>query len=336
LGRELSVAEIAAVIKAVPDIETEVFIHGALCRSVSGKCYLSKALGGRSADRGECASPCRLPFRDERGRKYCLSLKDNCALPVLSQLIEIGVTSFKVEGRQKRAEYACAAGLVYRKAIDGEDYSEQLELLKRITPGVKWTCGYLDGTHADMINYSEHYAKSTADTERAAKEIMSLCRQTRDTAAVQAAFACKRGAPTVLTFVDDDGNSFTTEGEVPQEADGAGLDTDRAAAYIGKLGGEPYYISEFCADIDGGLFVSAAVLNGLRRDCACGLSELRAVVGDFSLGNVDVSGVAAHKTPKYLMMMRNIAGTPQVVTDERGRTSREFKLQGDGEYVYLI
>ena len=333
LGRELSVAEISEIIKAVPDIETEVFIHGALCRSVSGKCYLSKALGGRSADRGECASPCRLPFCDERGRRYCLSLKDNCALPVLAQLAEIGVTSFKVEGRQKRAEYACAAGLVYRKAIDGADYAEELELLKRITPGVQWTCGYLDGTLADMINYSEHYSRTTADTERAAKEIMACCRLTRDSVPVQAAFACKRNAPTVLTLVDEVGNNFTAEGDIPQAAEGAGLDSARAESYIGKLGGEPYYISEFCADIDDGLFVSAAVLNGLRRECAKGLTDLRTADREFTLGEVDISGIEPHKTPKYLMMMRNIPETPKVVTDSRGR---EFKVQGEGKYTYLI
>ena len=119
LAREMSLDEIREICKEA-DIETEVFIHGALCMSVSGQCYLSGMLGTRSGNRGACAGTCRLPFslhgkRDE----YALSLKDLCAQKQLEALCEAGVTSLKIEGRMKRPEYVAAAA-AYRDELDGQ------------------------------------------------------------------------------------------------------------------------------------------------------------------------------------------------------------------------
>lgn len=112
LARELSVSEISKIYKEVPDIELEVFVHGALCVSYSGQCYASQYCFGRSANRGECAQFCRLKFglEDAEGNKidrdrYLLSLKDMCQIDRLEQLIEAGATSFKIEGRLKDVIY---------------------------------------------------------------------------------------------------------------------------------------------------------------------------------------------------------------------------------------
>lgn len=112
LARELSLAEIRAVHEAVPEMQLEVFVHGALCVSYSGQCYASQACFGRSANRGECAQFCRLPFtlEDAEGRtisrdKYLLSLKDLNRSEWLEQLLDAGVTSLKIEGRLKEVSY---------------------------------------------------------------------------------------------------------------------------------------------------------------------------------------------------------------------------------------
>lgn len=112
LARELSVSEIAKIHNEVPDIEIEVFVHGALCVSYSGQCYASQYCFGRSANRGECAQFCRLKFglEDAEGNRidrdrYLLSLKDMCQIDRLEQLIEAGATSFKIEGRLKDVIY---------------------------------------------------------------------------------------------------------------------------------------------------------------------------------------------------------------------------------------
>ena len=106
LAREMSCGEIRRVAEQ-SGMETEVFVHGALCMCVSGQCYLSAMVGERSGNRGLCAQPCRLPHRagGSGGSEYALSLKDMCLIPHMRELEEMGVTSLKIEGRMKRPEY---------------------------------------------------------------------------------------------------------------------------------------------------------------------------------------------------------------------------------------
>ena len=125
LARELSLNEIAAIHKACPDTPLEVFVHGALCVSYSGQCYASQACFGRSANRGECAQFCRLPFSlvDADGQvvvkdKHSLSLKDMNRLDMLEQLLDAGATSLKIEGRLKDVAYVKNVTAAYRQRLD--------------------------------------------------------------------------------------------------------------------------------------------------------------------------------------------------------------------------
>ena len=128
LARELSLKEIEAICNSV-DVEIETFIHGALCVCYSGQCLMSSLIGGRSGNRGRCAQPCRLPYKllNKDGKdmlqgkdagEYLLSPKDLNTLSILPQLIETGVTSYKIEGRMKRPEYVAVVVDIYRRAID--------------------------------------------------------------------------------------------------------------------------------------------------------------------------------------------------------------------------
>lgn len=127
LARELSLKEIAAATAVGSEIET--FIHGALCICYSGQCLMSSMIGGRSGNRGRCAQPCRLPYNlvNAKGEnvlensdsgQYLLSPKDMNTLEILPQLIEAGVTSFKIEGRMKRPEYVAVVVDAYRRTMD--------------------------------------------------------------------------------------------------------------------------------------------------------------------------------------------------------------------------
>ena len=132
LARELSIDEIRAIHKAVPDIELEVFVHGALCVSYSGRCYISEVLAGRSANRGACAQFCRMAYdlldsemhevQDEQGKpihqRYLLSLQDMDRSAYLQELIDAGVTTFKIEGRLKDADYVTNITAYYREKLD--------------------------------------------------------------------------------------------------------------------------------------------------------------------------------------------------------------------------
>lgn len=122
LARELSLQEIEYICRNT-DVEIETFIHGALCFSYSGQCFLSSMIGGRSANRGKCAQACRLPYELLQGDKvidsgYLLSPRDLCGLEYIPGLIDAGVTSFKIEGRLKSPEYVAVVTRVYRKYID--------------------------------------------------------------------------------------------------------------------------------------------------------------------------------------------------------------------------
>ncbi|MBR5654918.1 MAG: U32 family peptidase [Prevotella sp.] len=125
LARELSVRDIRQIHQEVPDVELEAFVHGALCVSYSGACYASQYCFQRSANRGECAQFCRLKFSlvDADGKvvmldKYFLSLKDMCRIDHLYELLEAGVTSFKIEGRLKDVDYVKNVVAAYSQQID--------------------------------------------------------------------------------------------------------------------------------------------------------------------------------------------------------------------------
>jgi putative protease len=125
LARELCLEEIRNVRSAAAEIELESFVHGALCVCYSGQCYLSLALGGRSGNRGECAQPCRKPYRlvDARGRQlhprsHLLSLRDLNRSECLGELLDAGVTSFKIEGRLKDRTYVANVVAHYRERLD--------------------------------------------------------------------------------------------------------------------------------------------------------------------------------------------------------------------------
>ena len=131
LARELSIDEIRAIHEAVPDIELEAFVHGALCVSYSGRCYMSEVLAGRSANRGACAQFCRMAYDllDSEGReviddegqpihqRHLLSLQDLDRSAYLQELIDAGVTTFKIEGRLKDADYVTNIVAYYREKL---------------------------------------------------------------------------------------------------------------------------------------------------------------------------------------------------------------------------
>lgn len=128
LAREMNFEEMAEC--AAVGIETEVFAHGALCVSCSGQCLYSSLVGGRSGNRGQCAQPCRLPYRLEgavHAEGYLLSTRDLMTLDSLSQLREAGVSSLKIEGRLKRPEYVYAVTSAYRQALDLLDAYDEYE-----------------------------------------------------------------------------------------------------------------------------------------------------------------------------------------------------------------
>ena len=266
LARELSAQQIRFLTARSP-IETEVFVHGALCFCHSGQCYMSALIGRRSGNRGMCAQPCRMQY--SMGRRlddYPLSLKDNCLIRHLKELEEMGVACVKIEGRMKRPEYTAVVTEIYHRAIhEGTPPSEQdLETLALAFSRDGFTDGYYTGRKTEMSGVRSE----TADRET--NRLFAEARK-RYTAGekrrVDADFRLelRERARAHLTALDTDGNRAEVFGAVPEAAVGRALTLESAAAQLYKTGGTPYRCRSVTGTVEPGLFLSAGALNELRR-----------------------------------------------------------------------
>lgn len=165
LARELSFEEIRHISRDL-GVETEIFVHGALCISYSGQCLMSSILGGRSGNRGRCAQPCRLPYdlmdeKDEsKAKAYLMSPKDITAVDNMDEIMDSGVYSLKIEGRMKRPEYVAATVKYFREEIQGKKEKEHRENLLKIFNREGFSDGYFHGrTGRDMMSFN--YPKNT-------------------------------------------------------------------------------------------------------------------------------------------------------------------------------
>ena len=274
LARELSREDIAFICRNSP-IEIEVFVHGALCMCYSGQCYFSAVVGTRSGNRGQCAQPCRLPYGYGRYEdKYPLSLKDNCLLPRMKELAELGVASVKIEGRMKRPEYVAVATRLYRAAIDGQTVSaEDMRELREVFSRQGFTQNYYEGrTGPDMFG--------TRQKERENRELMQKIRfgyENAEAALVPVRFyAVVNARQNAMLAVEDElGNLCKTEGPVPQAALSRPLTQEALADRLAKTGGTPYHCIETKSVVEPGLTLSAAAINAMRREVLTHLTALR-------------------------------------------------------------
>jgi len=150
LARELSHTQIRAIAKNT-NVELEVFVHGALCSSYSGQCLISSFIGGRSANRGNCAQPCRLPYKSNGKSGVLLSLKDLCLIDYVDELTKMGISSLKIEGRMKGEDYVRAVVSAYRAALDGNPLQDKQkrEMFNAFNRG-GYTDGYYTAKHSSM------------------------------------------------------------------------------------------------------------------------------------------------------------------------------------------
>ena len=273
LSRELSREEIRYITEHSP-IEIEVFAHGALCMCYSGQCYLSAAIGGRSGNRGRCAQPCRQSYGYSRWEnQYPLSLKDNCLVRELMELEAMGVASIKLEGRMKRAEYVAAVTSVYRKALDtGNVTRPMMEDLMAAFNRQGFTDGYYTGQIGPRM-FGTRVEKEDAAW-------IKKMRQTYDAVEnglVPVTFhAVINELGSQLTVKDDAGRECTVTGPRPEPARNVPLTRELFASRMEKTGGTPYRCELVTADIGEGLTLSAAAINGMRRDALDQLTALRA------------------------------------------------------------
>ena len=274
LSRELSRDEIRYICANSP-IEIEVFGHGALCMCYSGQCYMSAVIGGRSGNRGRCAQPCRQSYGYGRWQNtYPLSLKDNCLVNDLQALEAMGVTSVKIEGRMKRAEYVAAVTAVYAQAARGGEVTPfMMEQLHTAFNRQGFTDGYFKGqTGAHMFG-----TRQEGNEDKAWCKAMRQTYETTENPLVPISMEMTvTREESRLTVTDPEGRSCTVEGVGGEEARTLPLTDGALEERLSKTGGTPYYGAKVYAHITPGLTISAAAINGLRREALNRLTVLRA------------------------------------------------------------
>lgn len=273
LAREMSRSEIAAIASQA-QIETEVFVHGALCMCVSGQCYMSSVIGERSGNRGLCAQPCRLPFSS--GRKgdsgYALSLKDLSLAHRVQELVQLGVDSFKIEGRMKRPEYVAAAVSQFKQALEGQQ--ADMDLMAAVFSRSGFTQGYFDGKLGQEM-FGTRQKEDVLAGQKVLKSLNDLASKDVPRVGVDFAFSMCKDQPVTLCAQDKEGHQVQVSGPLPQEALKAPTTEELVHRSLEKMGGTFYMLDGLRCQLDDGLICPASQLNALRRQALEQLTEQR-------------------------------------------------------------
>ena len=262
LPREMSLDEIREIRQAT-DMELEMFVHGALCMCVSGQCYLSAMLGGRSGNRGLCAQPCRLGFSADASRSCDLSLKDLSLIGNINEIAQAGVVSLKIEGRMKRPEYVAAAVTSCKKAIDGEYSASDENTLKSVFSRTGFTDGYFTGERKDM--FGTRQKEDVVAAKDVLKELSHLYDNENPLVPIDIEFICKANRKAELT-ARALGKAVTVTGTVPEKAINKPMTEESVETRLAKFGNTQFYLNNIKIDLDDGLILPASVINSMRRE----------------------------------------------------------------------
>ena len=277
LARELSLEQIKFITKHSP-IETEIFVHGALCFCHSGQCYMSSLIGRRSGNRGMCAQPCRMEY-SMGGRledSHPLSLKDNCLVDRLREIEDAGVACVKIEGRMKRPEYTGIVTGIYSKVIKEhrEPTEGEMQTLTDAFSRQGFTQGYFNGDKTDMFGVR-------AESDKIDEKLYAEARREymgREERRVPVKFYAlvNAGEAVKAAAMDNCGNKVVAFGAEPKKAIRQAISSEVMSERLAKTGGTPYYCEDVQSRVQNGLFLSASEINELRRKLVTALNERRA------------------------------------------------------------
>ncbi len=258
VAREISRENLKILLEKSP-IETELFVHGALCVCHSGQCLFSSLVGGRSGNRGECAQPCRLPY-EGKITDYPLSLKDLSLARHVPELTDMGVASFKIEGRMKPPEYVYEVAKTFRTLLDEHRGATDGEI-KRLSQAFSRS-GFTDGY------YTLHIDRKMLGIRR--DEDKTLTKQVEPfgglTGKIPLSVSVRmtENEPIVLTLTNGE-RSVTVTGDIPQTAVTSPMNAESILKSLTKFGTTPYTVAKSEAVVGENLMLPVSRLNDLRR-----------------------------------------------------------------------
>ena len=303
-ARELSLAELKTI-RTETGIELETFIHGALCYSYSGQCLMSSMIGGRSGNRGRCAGICRLPYRTDcdaehaAREQYPLNMKDLCTIRLIPQLIEAGISSFKIEGRMKKPEYTAGVVGVYRRAIDAclqgtwneFDVQNEEDLLAALYNRDGFTDGYYfrhNGSGMVALKNEKLQGGRAAAAQKITEQIRAQLTEKEAEKSLQMPvqgtlrlYPGEQGECTLTAQLPkkglhgEDCVSVGVLSDVLEKARNASSSAGQIRSQFMKTGGSPFRFKELHTEIAPDVFIPVRTLKELRRSA---LKELENAV----------------------------------------------------------
>lgn len=316
LARELSLETIKEICKL--PIEIECFVHGAMCMSVSGQCYMSALIGTRSANRGMCAQACRLnmsAIKNNQNNRHDLSLKDMCLIDYTNELIKAGVVSLKIEGRMKRPEYVALTANAYKNALEDKPYD--IKTLENIFSRNGFTQGYLlNQKGKEMFGF-----RGREDVESSKKEFAKaheLYRHERKFSKIDFILEVKKDSCT-LTATDQNNISCTVSENIAQKAINKPITEEFAKSRLSKLGSTIFEMGNFEFVCEKNLTIASGDFNLLKNRLIEKLMQARTkyftqkhnftdfnhsnIIGKYTINNINNN---INKKPKFRIECQNL------------------------------
>lgn len=324
LSRELNLKEVKEIMKAVP-IEVETFVHGAMCYCYSGQCQMSAAFGERSANRGRCAQPCRLPYIAGNKQGYLLSLKDQMTLEHLPELVKAGIHSLKIEGRMKNPEYVYTVASMYRKyrdlAMENRGYQvdkEDVNRMQQVFFRGQTSSGYYFVRKSGNMIFPEQPKTSKLTDPKTLSELSFVRNKPEQKTKIQLFLEAKKNQPLRLTVAPVDRPELTlvlSGGEVAVAEKKAVTSEDIKKPLL-QVGETSFEVADIEVIAEEDIFVPMGKLKEIRRNA---LQELEQMLRQ------EEKKALAHKKSSTITRSRNIV-LPQPFAKKRRYSKDEQKI----------
>lgn len=265
VARELDKDNLYHICRESP-IEIEAFVHGALCVCHSGACLFSSLVGGRSGNRGECAQPCRLPYSFQGSRlEYPLSLSDLTLSSYVSELIDMGVSSLKIEGRMKSPEYVAGVVGAFRSLLDERRNAEKEE--KDSLARLFSRNGFTDGYYSSKLG-AKMYGVRREEDKKETRKVEAVKRELNKIKIDASLLITNQGGTLTL---EKDGISASATLPPPTFAETRPIDREFALSQVSKLGDSPFELESLHFSSDGDYIYPRSLINSARREAVSSL-----------------------------------------------------------------
>ena len=320
LARELNINEIKSITSL--GIETEMFVHGALCVSHSGMCLMSSVIGKRSGNRGLCAQPCRLAYnfgteKANSSSRYPLSLKDLSLCMHVPEIAELGITSLKIEGRMKAPQYVSGVTEIWKKLVTENRNAthEEYDYLEKLFSRSGFTDGYYTGAYRE--NNKKMYGVRTDSDKLDTKQLEETEESLQNKRGIEIDCFVEENKAPVITIKAGETECTVVADFETQTAKGTPLTKEELEKSLVKLGDTEFVCKGIHTEIKGNVFLAKSQINNLRRTAVKELEDKLLYTRNISALNTDALYLEKQKQtssePKYRLFPNSFYGLQKML-----------------------